>query len=322
MADLAAYLVFFSVIALNFALLCLGLALQWGFTGLFNVGVAGFFAIGAYTTAILTGPDYPGQLGGFGLPIPLGWLGGMATAAIAALGVGALTLRLRQDYLAVATFGVAIVIQLLALNLESVTGGAFGLGFIPRPLFDRLGSPTAFNLFYLILTVVLVAFVWLALEALVRGPWGRVLRAIREDETATQALGKSVLRFRLESFAIGSAVMGLAGGLYASFTGFIAPQDFQSILTFQVWTMLIVGGSGSFAGAVLGAVGVWALWTGSGAVIDQLLPAAWQVRGAALQIVLIGCVLAIALLVRPRGLIVERTALSVRAAGRPLKGSA
>jgi branched-chain amino acid transport system permease protein len=320
--DLAAYLVFFLVIALNFALLCLGLCLQWGFTGLFNVGVAGFFAIGAYTTAILTGPDYPGQLGGFGLPVPAGWLGGMATAALVALGVGALTLRLRQDYLAIATFGIAIVIQLLALNLEPVTGGAFGLGFIPRPLFGRAGSPATFNLFYLILSAALVGLVWLALEALVRGPWGRVLRAIREDETAAQALGKAVLRFRLESFAIGSAVMGLAGGLYASFTGFIAPQDFQSILTFQVWAMLIVGGSGSFAGAILGAVGVWALWTASGAVIDQLLPAAFQVRGAALQIVLIGVVLAVTLLLRPRGLIVERTALSVRAADRPFTKSA
>ena len=315
-ADLAAYLVFFLVIALIYALLCLGLALQWGFTGLFNVGVAGFFAVGAYASAILTGPDDPGRLGGFGLPIPLGWLGGMAAAALAALAVGALTLRLRQDYLAIATFGVAVVIQLLALNAEAVTGGAFGIGFIPRPLFDRLGSPTAFNQFYLALMVSLVGLVWLALEALVRGPWGRVLRAIREDELAAQTLGKAVLRFRLESFAIGAAVMGLAGGLYASFTGFIAPQDFQAILTFQVWAMLIIGGSASFAGAVLGAVAVWALWTASGAVIDQLLPAAFQVRGAALQIVLIGVVLAVTLVLRPRGLIVERAALTARAADR------
>jgi branched-chain amino acid transport system permease protein len=313
MPDLASYLVFFLVVALTYALLCLGLALQWGFTGLFNVGVAAFFAIGAYASAIVTGPDYPGQLGGFGLPIPLGWLGGMAAAALAALAVGALTLRLRQDYLAIATFGIAVVIQLLALNLEPLTGGAFGMGFIPRPLFERLGSSTAFNLFYLALMTTVVGLVWLALEALVRGPWGRVLRAIREDETAAQALGKPVFRHRLESFAIGSAVMGLAGGLYASFTGFIAPQDFQAILTFQVWAMLIVGGSGSFAGAILGAIAVWALWTASGAVIDQLLPAAFQVRGAALQIVLIGVVLATTLVLRPRGLIVERAALSMRA---------
>jgi branched-chain amino acid transport system permease protein len=227
--------------------------------------------------------------------------------------VGGLTLRLRQDYLAIATFGIAVVIQLLALNLEPLTGGAFGMGFIPRPLFERLGSPTAFNLFYLALMASVVGLVWLALEALVRGPWGRVLRAIREDEVAAQALGKPVFRHRLESFAIGSAVMGLAGGLYASFTGFIAPQDFQAILTFQVWAMLIVGGSGSFAGAILGAIAVWALWTTSGAVIDQLLPAAFQVRGAALQIVLIGAVLAGTLVLRPRGLIVERAALSARA---------
>lgn len=314
--DLAAYLVFFLIIALNYALVCLGLNLQWGFTGLFNVGVAGFFAIGAYTTAILTGPDYPDQLGGFALPVPLGWLGGMAMSAVAAAAVGAMTLRLRQDYLAIATFGTAVVIQLVALNLEPVTGGAFGLSFIPRPLAGWFATPFAFNVFYLVLSAGVVLLAWLLLELLVRSPWGRVLKAIREDETAARALGKNVMRFRLESFAIGSAVMGLAGGMYASFTGFVAPQDFQSILTFQVWTMLIVGGSGSFAGAIVGGISVWALWTASGGLLQWVLPSAFQVRGAALQIVLIGIVLAAVLLLRPRGLIGERTVISARAQGR------
>jgi branched-chain amino acid transport system permease protein len=320
--DLAAYLVFFLVIALNYSLVCLGLNLQWGFTGLFNVGVAGFFAIGAYATALLTGPDYPEQWGGLGLPVALGWVGGMIAAGIAAAGVGALTLRLRQDYLAIATFGVAVVIQLVALNLEPVTGGAFGLSFIPRPLAGAFETPGAFNLFYLLLTAAIVLAAWAALEALTRSPWGRVLRAIREDETAARALGKSVFRFRLESFVIGSALMGLAGGMYASFMGFVAPQDFQSILTFQVWAMLIVGGSGNHLGAIVGGVAVWALWAASGTVIDMALPASLQVRGAALQIVLIGVVLAAVLLVRPRGLVGERVAISQRAGEGPGSGLA
>lgn len=298
------YLVFFLIVASNFSLLALALNLQWGSTGLFNVGVAGFAAIGAYTSAILTGPDYPASLGGFALPVAVGWLGAMLTSAVAAALIGAVTLRLRQDYLAIATFGTAVVIQLAALNLTPLTGGAFGLASLPRP-FAALGG-SARNAAFLALSLLVLGVAWAALEALVRSPWGRVLRAVREDETAARALGKSPTRFRLEAFVIGCALMGLAGGIYASFIGFVAPQDFQSILTFQVWAMLIVGGSGSNAGAVLGGIAVWGLWTASGGLIGSVLPADMEVRGAALQGVLIGSVLAAVLLLRPGGLLGER----------------
>ncbi len=110
--DLLAYGAFFLTMALTYSIICLGLNVQWGQTGLFNVGVAGFVAIGAYTSAILTTPDDPVRLGGFGLPIVVGWLGGAAAAALASLLVGVLTMRLRADYLAIATFGVAVVVQL------------------------------------------------------------------------------------------------------------------------------------------------------------------------------------------------------------------
>ena len=106
--DVAAYLVFFLIIALNYALVCLGLNLQWGFTGLLNVGVAGFVAVGAYTSAILTAPDDPGRIGGFGLPVAAGFLGAMAASGLAALVVGVAALRLRHDYLAITTFGIAV----------------------------------------------------------------------------------------------------------------------------------------------------------------------------------------------------------------------
>lgn len=294
------YLVFFLIVASNFSLLALALNLQWGFTGLFNVGVAGFAAIGAYTTAILTGPDYAGSLGGFGLPAPMGWAAATLTGAAAGILIGAMTLRLRQDYLAIATFGAAVVIQLLALNLEPLTGGAFGLASLPRPFAGLAGS--ARNAAFLAISLAILGLAWLALEALTRSPWGRVLRAIREDETAARALGKNAVRFRLEAFAIGCGLMGLAGGIYASFIGFVAPQDFQSILTFQVWAMLIAGGAGSNLGAVVGGVLVWALWTSSGGLIGWALPPELQVRGAALQGVLVGAVLAITLLIRPHGL--------------------
>jgi branched-chain amino acid transport system permease protein len=132
-----------------------------------------------------------------------------------------------------------------------------------------------------------------------------VLRAIREDETAAEALGKRAFVFRLQSFVIGCMAMGLGGALYAHFVGFIAPEDFLPILTFQLWTMLIVGGSGNNRGAILGAFVVWLLWSLSGGAIRAVLPQAEQARGAALQIVLVGVMLVVMLIVRPRGLIGE-----------------
>jgi branched-chain amino acid transport system permease protein len=305
-----AYAVFFLTVASIYALVCLGLNLQWGSTGLFNVGVAGFYAVGAYATAILTCPDFPGQVGGFSLPVPVGWLGALCAGGVAALLVGLPTLRLRGDYLAISTFGIAIVIQLVALNFQRLTGGPFGINFIPRPLSALFADPGRYGLFYLAIVVAIVGVAYWALERLVRSPWGRVLRAIREDEAAAAALGKSPAVFRLQAFVLGSMLMGLAGGLHASFFGFISPADFQPILTFQAWTMLILGGSGNNRGALIGAVAVWALWSASGTLLHALLPTGLQVRGAALQIVLIGVVLAAALLFRPRGLIGEASIVS------------
>jgi branched-chain amino acid transport system permease protein len=308
--DLLAYLVFFLVIALFYALLCLGLNLQWGFTGLFNVGVAGFVAVGAYTSALLTGPDAPEHLGGLGLPVAIGWLGAMGAAGVCGLAVGAVTLRLRHDYLAIATFGVAVVIQLGALNLRTLTNGPFGISGIPRPFFGGGRDLVTSNIMYLALVVAVIALVYVGLERLVKSPWGRVLRSLREDEGAAAALGKSGPRFRLQAFVMGSMVMGLGGAIYAHFIGYIAPEDFQPILTFQVWTMLVVGGSGNNLGALAGGVLVWGLWSASGGVLTALLPQGMQARGAALQVVGIGVVLASVLLVRPRGLLGEEAVIS------------
>ncbi len=309
-ADVGAYLVFFLVVALYYALLCLGLNLQWGVTGLFNVGVAGFVAVGAYASALLTAPDSPDHWGGLGWPVALGWAGAALVAGLAALLVGAITLRLRHDYLAIATFGIAVTIQLIALNFVKLTNGPFGIVGIPRPLGGWGGSAVGRNVLYLGLVSLVVAVTYVLLERLVRSPWGRVLRGLREDETAAAALGKSPARYRLEAFVLGAMVMGLGGGIYVHFVGFVAPEDFLPILTFQVWTMLVVGGSGSNRGALVGGVLVWGLWSASGALVAAVLPQAMQARGAALQVVLIGVVLAAVLLCRPRGLLGEEAVVS------------
>ncbi len=310
MIDVLSYASFFLTLALILGIAVLGLNLQWGFAGLFNVGVAGFVLVGAYTSALLTAAASSQHWGGWSWPIAAGWLAAMATSALAALIVGVVTLRLRADYLAITTFGAAASLQLVALNAERLTGGPFGIALIPRPFEALAGRPLAFGL----ANLALVAGVALAclglLQRLVGGPWGRALRAVREDEAAAASLGKWPAALRLRAFVIGAALMGLAGAMHAQFFGFIAPENYLPVLTFQIWVMLVIGGSGNNLGALLGAVVVWGLWSLSGTALAALLPSDWQARGASLRVAAIGVVLAAVLLWRPRGLLGERAVIS------------
>ena len=301
---------FFLVFAAAFAIITLGLNLQWGFTGLFNAGVAGFVAIGAYTSALLTTPETAGRLGGLGWPVAAGWLAAMVVTGFAGLVIGALALRLRHDYLAVTTFGIAVTIQLVANNAKWLTGGPFGVQFIPKPMQSWLGTGLPWTMAYLALVLCLLAVVYIALEKLVRSPWGRVLRAIREDEDAALSLGKRSFHYRLQSFVIGSMLMGLGGAVNAHFVGYIAPEDFMPILTFQLWAMLIVGGSGNNRGAIVGALVVWGFWTSAGGLLRGWVPQDEQARAAALQVVLIGVLIAFMLVQRPRGILGEEVSVS------------
>ncbi len=305
-----AYGAFFLTVAMTYSIICLGLNVQWGQTGLFNVGVAAFVGVGAYTSALLTTPETAERVGGFGLPIAVGWIGAALVSAAVSFLVGALTIRMRADYLAITTFGIAIALQLCFQNLEPLTGGVFGVGFIPRAFAGVQGDAILFNLLNLALAGALVLAIYLLLEHLMRAPWGRVLRAVREDETAAQSLGKNPTALRLQAFVLGGGIMGLAGGVQAHFVGFIAPANYLPMMTFQVWAMLIVGGSGNNRGAILGAVLVWAIWALSGSLISEVFPADQQARAASLQIVIIGVMLCLILLWRPQGLLPERASVS------------
>src|SRR5437667_10324438 len=143
-----AYLVFFACIVLILGVLTLALNLQWGFTGLFNAGLVGFYAIGAYTHAILTAAPQPQYVGNFGLPWPVGVLGAMAATALASWLIGLVTIRLRGAYLATATFGLTVSIQLVTLNWEPLTGGSQGLTRIGKPLANLFETPFAFHLWF------------------------------------------------------------------------------------------------------------------------------------------------------------------------------
>ncbi len=305
MIGLASYGIFFLTFVGIYAVLALGLNLQWGLCGQFNIGIAGFFAVGAYTSAILTTAPNPAHLGGFGLPFAVGLVVAMAASALLALLIGLITVRLRTDYLAIATIGIAEIVRLVLKNEEWLTNGVRGIAAIPRPLAGTAGDDP---LVYLLIVLFIVGLTYAVLERARLAPWGRVLRAIRENEAGTWAAGKNVTGFRLQAFVLGSAVMGLGGGLFAHFFGFISPEAFlPELTTFLVWVMLIAGGSGNNKGALLGALVIWLVWAGS-ELITSRLPPELVTQGGALRLLLIGVLIQLILLYRPAGLLPEATA--------------
>jgi len=296
---LLAYAVFFLNLVGIYAILALGLNMQWGMTGQFNIGIAGFFAVGAYTTAILTTGPAENWLGGFNLPFLVGLAGSIMICLPIAWAVGRITARLRTDYLAIATIGIAEIIRLFFLNESWLSNGTRGIPGIEKPF-------GLANVGYLLIVAVFVALTYVLVEIARRSPWGRVLRAIRDNEQATAAAGKDVARFRLQAFVVGACIMALGGGLYAHFVGFISPEAFRPLYgTFLVWVMLIAGGSGNNKGALLGALVVWLIWS-STEMLAGIMPTALIGSESAFRIFLIGVLLQIILVSRPQGLLPEQ----------------
>lgn len=297
------YSVFFLTLTGIYAILTLGLNIQWGYAGMLNIGVGAFFAVGAYTSAVVSAAPNDAYLGGFDAPVIVGMGLAMVLSGGLAFVIGLITLPLRSDYLAIATIGIAEIIRLVLKNEAWLTNGVRGIAGIPIPL-----AWIGLNRAWLMLLVVLLALaiVFWASDRAYLAPWGRVLRAIREDEPATAAAGKNVVGFRLQAFVLGAVVMGLAGALYAHFVGFISPEAFQpEFATFIVWVMLIAGGSGNTRGAIVGALLIWGIWSGT-ELVANLLPTAWITRASALRLLLIGVLLQVILLLRPEGVFPER----------------
>jgi branched-subunit amino acid ABC-type transport system permease component len=294
-----------------YAVLCLGLNLQWGMGGLFNAGISGFFAIGAYASAILTAPTITGHVIGFGLPVWIGMAAAMALSGMVGWGVARVCLNLKSDYLAMATIGIAEILRLVINNEIWLTNGSRGIIAIPRP-FETL--PGAWrDVAFLALVAAIVLGLYLAFERLARSPWGRVMRAIRDNEPAAAAAGKDVAWFRLQAFVLGSMAMGLAGALTAHAFKFIGPDATTPLITtFIVWVMVIAGGSGNNRGAILGALLIWAVWSATEFATDHFAPS-WQVRGSYLRVFLIGLILQVILQRFPSGLLPERRGAKPRA---------
>ncbi len=267
------FLYFLSLVTFGgiYAILCLGLNIQWGFTGLFNAGIAGFFAIGAYVSAILTAPESPRHLGGYDLPIVVGVVVAMLVCIPIAWAIGRICIRLRSDYLAIATLGIAEIIRLIFKNETWATNGARGVSFVPKP-FESWDAPWD-QIAMALLILLIVAVLYIALELARTSPWGRLMAAIRENEPAALAAGKNVERFRIEAFVIGAVVMALGGAMMAHYIKFIDPKMAEPLkASFLVFVMLIVGGSGNNKGAILGAMLLWFIWSFTETVAPMVIP--------------------------------------------------
>ncbi|WP_049987180.1 branched-chain amino acid ABC transporter permease [Halobellus rufus] len=273
-----------------FAMLALALNLHWGYTGLFNIGIVGFMAVGIYVMALVSKPLYgsggAAQVGGLGLPLVVGIVAGMVAAALLGALVALPALRLRADYLAIVTIAMSEIVRFSFLSGELQQFQLFGervgfgggsglildftnpleaffaffglwdayLGFVdaftviipnnPKPVVDGL-------VYGAVLLGFVAAFFWL-LKRTGESPFGRVLKAIREDEDVANSLGKNTNRFKIKAFMLGCALMGLVGILWLMTSGAVTPNFFRPRITFFVWIALIIGGAGSNTGSVLG----------------------------------------------------------------------
>jgi branched-chain amino acid transport system permease protein len=292
-----AYIVAMLVFAGFYALMALGLNVIWGLAGMVNLGLVGFFGLGAYASALLTTKLL--------VPMPIGWVAGGALAAAAGAMMALIVARLRGDYLAIVTLGFAEVMRLVASNEIWLTNGTDGISGIPGPWRGQV-TPQEFNLIFLavVWTAVAVAFVLLA--RISHSPFGRVLRAVREDEDVAAVAGKPVLWFKIRAFCLGAAVIGFSGALYAHYNAYIAPEGFAPLLTIYVVLALTAGGVGSMRGAIIGALLVVLLLEGT-RFIAQEIPGVSPVQKAALRESIIALSLILLLRFRPQGLVPERT---------------
>jgi branched-chain amino acid transport system permease protein len=394
------------------AIMALGVNMQWGYAGLFNVGVMGFVALGGLGAVIVAMPPVgeawaagglrvilalligaatiasgialyrrlkpgalrtlalmvlliagffvfravfdpaveaieavnpagTGYLGGLGLPVVIAWpIGGLLAAGAAWL-VGKTALGLRSDYLAIATLGIAEIIIAVLKNEDWLSRGVKNVIGIPRPVpyeidlqnsagftermagwgFDPVtASSITVKLSYTgLFAVVLLILMWLV-QAALSSPWGRMMRAIRDNEVAAEAMGKDVTKRHLQVFILGSAICGLAGAMMTTLDGQLTPGTYQPLrFTFLIWVMVIVGGSGNNFGAVLGGFLIWFLWVQVepygqaiiGFVTSGMADTSWLKQhllesAAHMRLLTMGLILLLVLRFSPRGLIPER----------------
>lgn len=310
------------------------------------IGVAGYFITRAFFTPAVEAievinPATSGYLGGLGLPILLSWIVGGIFAAGAAFVVGKVALGLRSDYLAIATLGISEIIIAILKFEDWMTRGVKNVIGLPRPVpyevniqkspfFQELAadfnipliefSSIIVKLCYASLFGIVLLFLLYLAEKALNSPWGRMMRAIRDNETAAEAMGKNVTGRHLQVFVLGSAIIGVAGAMLTTLDGQFTPASYQPLrFTFLIWVMVIVGGSGNNFGAVLGGFLIWFAWVEaepvglmlmefitSGMAEDYWLRDHLLNSAAHMRLMTMGLILLLVLRFAPQGLIPER----------------
>jgi branched-chain amino acid transport system permease protein len=316
-----AFWTFVAVIAGIYAIMALGLYLQFSLAGLPNFGHVAFMAVAAYTMAIL--------IVRYATPLPLAAAFGILASVCLAAIMGVPALRLRADYLAIATVAGGEIIRYLALNLPDLTGGPIGsigllgpgdiatynhgwqlflgeIGVGIAPLFGRLPSHDLVMAIIVWLTAVILIFLGWQLE---RSPWGRVLKAIREDEAAAIAAGKDVVAFKMQALILGAIVGGLSGLLLAWQIGVFSPDDYQPTLTFYAYLILILGGMNRIWAIPLGSILFALLYTGTRFLNFYPLSLFDSGSRAFLRLFLVGLLLVLFMAFRPEGVLGDRRQL-------------
>ena len=293
-----------------FAILAIGLNVQWGWAGMLNLTYITFMAVGAYVSAGFTlGPPlYAHQqryILSLNAPFAVGVAAGTIAAGVLGLIIGAIALRrLRSDYFAIVTLSLGLVVYQIVAQNRGLFGGQVGLFGIPPPWADILPlTPEQYTFFYLGLCVVSLAGVYLLARHLYRSPFGRTLRAIREDELAAKAFARNVFWFKLRAFVLGSMIAGFGGSLLAAFVGAFNPAGWTPGETFVLYTAVFLGGTGNNLGVVLGVL----IFTGAISEATRFIPPIPGNPDAnqALRGVVAGLIIILILRFRPQGLLPE-----------------
>ena len=299
------------VLATTYGVFALGIQLNVGTTGIMNFGQAGFMAVGSYAMGILVVKS--------GLSFWLALVLGIPVAIAAALLVGLPSLRLRADYFAISTLAFSEIVRIVADNWDGLTGGNLGLfgygdswteasiridGWL-----ERIGIAPRFLLPLLLVNLAILLVLTVLVALMVRSPWGRVLRAIREDEDAARALGKNTFVYKLQSLSIAAALAAVAGYMLAINISILSPANFDPVLTAYAYVIVILGGLGSYFGVVVGSFFLIFVLEATRYIELPLSDA----RIAALRFMIVGLVLMLLVVFRPQGLFGKRQELTLRA---------
>ncbi|MGW4930031.1 branched-chain amino acid ABC transporter permease [Agromyces sp. NPDC004153] len=294
-----------------YALAALGLAIHFGYTGLLNFGQAGFMALGAYGYAI--------SILTFGFPVWAAVLVGIGASVIFALILGIPTLRLRADYLAIVTIAAAEILRLIFTTntFDAITGSASGLqgykdGFAalnPIPPGTYGFGPFTYNAYDWWIRIVgwtLVVIFALLTWLIMRSPWGRVIKGIREDEDAVRALGKNVYSYKMQSLILGG-VYGTLAGMIFIMPRAVVPANYQTSLTFFIYAILLLGGAATILGPIIGSMIFWVLLSFFSGFVARAVEAGWfpfmtQVQAGQLRFILVGVAIMLIVVFRPQGI--------------------